>query len=171
MARGWPVVPGALWIDETYVDPVTNLDCESLALCLPAMATSDPELVRRLWPVLEEGVTRSTLAVLGPALVAFAVRPERARHVMTSARFRAAPTPVVMLPLPAAGLTVEFAVFVLSSTEGLDEGFVIPPGATLPLPPVVVEGYAVQWLVSPAECERLMTGPELASLLETSNPR
>ncbi|WP_033438343.1 hypothetical protein [Saccharothrix sp. NRRL B-16314] len=135
------------------------------------MATSDPELVRRLWPVLEDGVTRSTLAVLGPEMVAFAVEPERGRRVVISGRFGTAPTPVVMLPLPAAGLMVEFAVFVLSSVDGLDEKFVIPAGATLPLPPVVVEGYEARWLVSPFECERLMTGPELARLLKTSDRR
>ncbi|WP_156077431.1 hypothetical protein [Saccharothrix sp. NRRL B-16314] len=166
-------MPGALWGDNSYVDPVTKLDCESLALCSPVMATLDPELVRRLWPMSEEGVTRSMLAVLGATLAAYAVEPKRARRVVESEPFRASPTPVVVLPLPAAGLMVEFAVFVLSSADELDEGFVLPPGGCLPLPPVVIEGHEAQWLVSPAECEGLMTGPELARLLtlETSNRR
>jgi hypothetical protein len=167
------VVPGALWVAVSYVDPVTKLECDSLALCSPVMATLDPEVVRRLWPVAEDGVTRSTLAVLGTALAAYAVEPQRARRVVESEPFRASPTPVVVLPLPAAGLMVEFAVFVLSSADGLDEGFVLPSGGCLPLPPVVIEGCEAQWLVSPAECDGLMTGSKLAGMLtvETSNRR
>ncbi|MFJ6672723.1 hypothetical protein ACIQMJ_16565 [Actinosynnema sp. NPDC091369] len=165
------MVPGALWIDDTYVDPVTNTDCEALALASPVMATLDPAEVRRLWPVLEEGVTRSVLVVLGSLLAAVVVEPEPARRVVASAAFRASPTPVVMLPVPTLGLMIESAAFVVSSAEGLDEKLVFPSGAMLPLPPAVVEGHRTQWLVSPAECDGLMSGPELAGLLETSNRR
>lgn len=165
VARGWAVVPGALWIDETYVDPVTGFDRDSLALCSPGQATSDPGLVRRWWPVPDEGVTRSVLAVVGPALAAVAIEPERAQGVVESEAFRAAPTPIVLLPLPVAGLSVESVVFLLSSSGGLDEELVLPPDATIPLPPAVVEGYEVRWLVAPADCGALMSGPELARLL------
>ena len=171
--RGWPVVPGALWIDDTYVDPVTNSGCDALALSSPAMATLDPAEVRRLWPVSDGGVARSALTVLGALITAVVVEPEPARRVVESEAFRASPTPVVMLPIPTAGLMIESAVFVVSSAEGLDEKLVFPSGAMLPLPPAVVEGYEVRWLVPPVECGGLMSGPELARLLalETSNRR
>ncbi|WP_433269519.1 hypothetical protein ACQPZF_07200 [Actinosynnema sp. CS-041913] len=172
VARGWPVVPGALWVDGTYVDPVTGFDGDSLALCSPGKATLDPKVVRRLWPVLEEGVTRSALAVLG-RMAAVAVQPGRARRVIESGAFQASRTPVVLMRVPIVGAMVEHAVFVLSSWDGLDEEFVFPPDATLPLPPAVVEGHEVRWLVPLAECDGLMTGPELARLLalEASNRR
>lgn len=173
VSRGWPVVPGALWVDDTYVDPVTGADSDVLALSSPALATLDPGEVRRLWPALEEGVTRSTLIVLGELMTAIVVRPEQARRVIESEAFRASPTPVVMLPVPMFGVMIESAVFVVSSAEGLDEKLVFPADGLLPLPPTVVEGYETRWLVSPVECDGLMSGPELARLLalETSNRR
>ncbi|WP_158841132.1 hypothetical protein [Saccharothrix deserti] len=164
VARGWPVLPGALWVGDTYVDPVTNFDGDSLALCSVDRAVLDPDEVRRMWPVLGEGVTRSALAVLG-TIVAVAVEPERARRVVESERFRASPTPVVMMPVPLVGLMIEHAVFVLSSSDGLDDELVFPPNATLPLPPAVVEGYEVRWLVPPARCDGLMAGQELVRFL------
>ncbi|MEU4739742.1 hypothetical protein AB0G02_04645 [Actinosynnema sp. NPDC023658] len=165
VTRGWPVVPGALWVDGTYIDPVTGSECEGLALASPAMATLDAGTVRDMWPVAEGGVTRSTLAVLGPTMTAVAIAPERARQVIGSEAFRAAPTPVVALPVPMLGTMIESAVFVLSSADGLNDKLVFPSNATLPLPPAVVEGSEVRWLVPPADCERLMSGPELARLL------
>ncbi|MFD0203820.1 MULTISPECIES: hypothetical protein [Saccharothrix] len=174
VARGWPVVPGALWVGDSYVDPVTDADCDALALSSPAMATLDPEEVRRLWPVSGGNVTRSALAVLGTLMTAVVVEPEPARRVVASKAFRTSPTPVVMLPVPTLGLLIESAVFVVSSAEGLDERLVFPRGAMLPLPPAVVEGHRTRWLVSPAECDGLlMSGPDLADLLalETSNRR
>jgi hypothetical protein len=173
VALGWPVVPGALWVGGTYVDPVTNFDGDSLALCSADRATVDPDEVRRLWPVLEDGVTRSALAVLGATMAAVAVEPELAREVVASESFRASPTPVVMLHVPVVGLMIEHAVFVVSSADGLDDRLVFPPEATLPLPPAVVEGFETRWLVPPGECEGLMTGPELARLfvMEASNRR
>ena len=173
VGRGWPVVPGALWVDGTYVDPVTDAECDALALSSPAMATLDPEEVRRLWPVSDGGVTRSALAVLGKLLTAVVVEPEPARRVVEPEAFRASPTPVVVLPVPTLGLMIESAVFVVSSAEGLDEKLVFPRSAMLPLPPAVVEGHTTQWLVSADECDGLMSGPELAGLLalESSNRR
>ncbi|MEU4769754.1 hypothetical protein AB0H12_41695 [Actinosynnema sp. NPDC023794] len=166
-------MPGALWVGDSYVDPVTNAECDALALSSPAMATLDPEEVRRLWPLSDGGVTRSALAVLGKLMAAVVVEPEPARRVVESEAFRASPTPVVMLPVPTLGLMIESAVFVVSSAEGLDERWVFPRGSMLPLPPAVVEGHKAEWLVSPAECGELMSGPELAGLLalETSNRR
>ncbi|WP_367127877.1 hypothetical protein [Saccharothrix sp. HUAS TT1] len=166
-------MPGALWVGDSYVDPVTNAECDALALASPAMATLDPEEVRRLWPVSDGGVTRSALAVLGKLMAAVVVEPELARRVVDSEAFRASPTPVVMLPVPTLGLMIESAVFVVSSAEGLDERLVFPRGSMLPLPPAVVEGHKAEWLVSPAECGELMSGPDLADLLalETSNRR
>ena len=174
VGRGWPVVPGALWVGDSYVDPVTNAECDALALASPAMATLDPVEVRRLWPVSDSGVTRSALAVLGKLMAAVVVEPELARRVVASRAFRTSPTPVVMLPVPTLGLMIESAVFVVSSAEGLNERLVFPRGAMLPLPPAVVEGHRTRWLVSPAECDGLlMSGPDLADLLalETSNRR
>ncbi|MCE6993936.1 hypothetical protein LZG04_03790 [Saccharothrix sp. S26] len=171
VGRGWPVVPGALWVGDGYVDPVTDAECDALALSSPAMATVDPEEVRRLWPVSDGGVTRSALAVVGTLMTAVVVEPEPARWLVGTEAFRASPTPVVMLPVPTLGLMIESAVFVVSSAEGLDEKLVFPRNAMLPLPPTVVEGHRTQWLVSPVECDGLMSGPELAGLLETSNRR
>ncbi|MEU4445465.1 hypothetical protein AB0K14_26565 [Actinosynnema sp. NPDC050801] len=152
---------------------MTGADSDVLALSSPALATLDPGEVRRLWPALEEGVTRSTLIVLGELMTAIVVRPEQARRVIESEAFRASPTPVVMLPVPMFGVMIESAVFVVSSAEGLDEKLVFPADGLLPLPPTVVEGYETRWLVSPVECDGLMSGPELARLLalETSNRR
>ncbi|MGW4109718.1 hypothetical protein ACWEFJ_02435 [Actinosynnema sp. NPDC004786] len=165
VGRGWPVVPGALWGDGTYVDPVTGAESDALALSAPALATLDPYEVRRLWPVVDDGVTRSALAVVGTLMSAVVVDVEAARRVVASESFRSSPTPVVMLPVPVVGVMVESAVFVVSSAEGLDKRFVFPTGGLLPLPPAVVEGYETQWLVSPVEADGLMSGPELASLL------
>ncbi|MFE9747770.1 hypothetical protein ACFYOT_22930 [Saccharothrix saharensis] len=106
-------------------------------------------------------------------MTAVVVEPERARRVVESEVFQAARTPVVMLPVPMFGVMVESAVFVVSSAEGLDEKVVFPADGLLPLPPAVVEGYETRWLVSPVECDGLMSGPELARLLalEASNRR
>lgn len=169
VARGWAVVPGARWVGDTYVDPVTNFGRDSLALCSPRGATTDPDVVRRWWATADGGVMRSVLAVVGPALSAVGIEPGRAGAVVESESFRAAPTPLVLLPLPVAGLSLEFAVFLVSSSDGLDGEVVLPPDATVPLPPVVVEGYEVRWLVSPAECGELMSGPELARVLAESS--
>ncbi|WP_230565938.1 hypothetical protein [Saccharothrix luteola] len=167
------MVPGALWVGDTYVDPVTDSECDALALSSSAMATLDPDEVRRLWPVTVGNVTRSTLAVLGTLMTAVVVEPEQARRVVESEVFRASPTPVVLLPVPTLGLMIESAVFVVSSADGLDEKLVFPPGGVLPLPPAVVEGESTRWLVPLTDCEGLMTGPVLARLLtlETSNRR
>ncbi|MFC5053563.1 hypothetical protein [Saccharothrix xinjiangensis] len=117
-------------------------------------------------------MTRSVLVVVGPALSAVAIEPDRARTLVEWETFRSASTPVVLLPLPVAGLSLEFAVFLLASSEALDDEVVLPPDATVPLPPAVVEGYEARWLVSPAECDAPMFGPDLARLLsETSGHR
>ncbi|MEV0681173.1 hypothetical protein AB0I60_32115 [Actinosynnema sp. NPDC050436] len=164
------MVPGALWVRDAYVDPVTGSECDSLALSSPAMATLDPEEVRRLWPVTEQGATRSTLAVLGASMTAVVVELEPAGRLVESEAFRASPTPVVVLPVPMFSTMIESAVFVVSSVGGLDEKFVLSQGALLPLPPVVIEGGAARWLVSPDECDGLMSGPELARLLVPETP-
>lgn len=158
--RGWPVVPGALWHNDNYMDPVFGREWESLELCPADMAVTDEDLVRLWWPVLPSRLMRSTLVVTVADLVAVALELDRAEHLVTLKAFTADPTPVVVVPAFERP-----AVFLLSSSRGLSREEIFPIGATVPLPPSVVEGREVSWLSPMADCEELMTGEQLSLLM------
>ncbi|RKT53022.1 bifunctional DNA primase/polymerase [Saccharothrix australiensis] len=161
--RGWPVIPGASWLDGAYVDPVLGHERDALSLCPPDMATTDEDLVRRWWPVLASRLERSVLVVTQPNLVAVVVEADRARRVVGSEAFRANPTPAVLV---ATWDREEEAMFLLSSSRGLAGESVAPVSATIPMPSAVVEGRPVRWLWPMTECESLMAGEQLALLLK-----
>ncbi|RKT52435.1 hypothetical protein C8E97_0945 [Saccharothrix australiensis] len=158
--RGWPVIPGALWHRDNYMDPVFGREHESLDLCPADMAVSDEEWVRRWWPVLPSRLMRSTLVVTTANLVGVALELNRAQHIVEREAFQADPTPVVVVPA-----FEHPAVFLLSSSRGLSGEEVLPVGSTVPLPPAMIEGREVTWLSPMAECEALMAGEQLALLM------
>ncbi|GAA1335395.1 bifunctional DNA primase/polymerase [Saccharothrix algeriensis] len=160
--RGWPVIPGASWLDNAYVDPVLGHERDALALCPPDMATMDEDLVRRWWPVLPSRLQRSVLVVTQPNLVAVVVESERAKRVVELESFRENPTPAVLV---STWDQKEEAMFLLSSSRGLTGENLAPVSATIPMPPAMVEGREVRWLSPMTECESLMAGEELALLL------
>ncbi|WP_433271803.1 hypothetical protein ACQPZF_13865 [Actinosynnema sp. CS-041913] len=150
--RGWPVIPGALWHNDNYMDPVFGREWESLELCPADMAVTEEGWVRRWWPVLPSRLMRSTLVVTAANLVGVALELERAERIVKRAAFTDDPTPVVVVPVFERP-----AVFLLSSSRGLSGEEILPIGATVPLPPSTVEGREVSWLSPMAECEGLMT--------------
>lgn len=160
VARGWPVLPGAQPIKGGYLDPVLGAIRDSLALCPSDMATTDPDTVRRWWPIMPDGQTRSVLLATGWDLVAAMTTMQQAEKVVSDDAFKAAPTPVVVLE------EVKLPVFLLSSARGLKAHQLLPFGATIPLPPAVVEDHETWWLSPMEECASLMSGEQFASLLE-----
>ena len=162
-ALGWPVVPGAVWHDGRFTDPVDERPVAGPLMRPVAAATSEAEVVREWWSTTGR-LAPNVFAVTGAGLGAFAVFDALAETVAGSPRFAAQPTPVLAIRrMPLAYFLVRPPApsFLLSG-----EARVLPDGTPIPLPPTALGETAVMWLVTPEEAGNdLMAGDELADLI------
>ncbi|MGM1064471.1 bifunctional DNA primase/polymerase [Saccharothrix sp. Mg75] len=164
-ALGWPVLPGAIWREGRFVDPVTGGPVTSPYLRPVAEATTDTALIREWWSVPGPDAPL-VLTVIGGAVGAVSVYESLVEAVVEHPWFTARPTPVLLIP------AMPFAFFLvrppLSQVPFSDEARVVNDGVTLPLPPSAMSETAVTWLVSPEEAGNvLLLGDELGDLIRT----
>jgi hypothetical protein len=162
---GWPVLPGAIWHDGHFADPVNGQPVTSPCLRTIVEATTDPTLVREWWsaPGPREP---NVFSVTGSELGAFAVAESLVMALADDPWFTALPTPVLAFPhMPIAYFLVQPPVpSVLPSKDAR----VVDAGMPMPLPPSALDTTSVIWLVTPEQAgNRLMPGDLLADLIQS----
>ncbi|GAB2957605.1 bifunctional DNA primase/polymerase [Saccharothrix stipae] len=164
-ALGWPVIPGAIWHDGRFADPVDELPVAGPCLRPIREATTDASLVREWWsrPGLHEP---NVFTVTGPGLGAFALTESLVMALAEDPWFAGLPTPVLALPhLPIAYLLVRPP---LPAVLLGDDARVVDAGMPLPLPPSAFGTTPVIWLVTPEQAgNRLIPGDALADLVQS----
>ncbi|MFD0202818.1 MULTISPECIES: bifunctional DNA primase/polymerase [Saccharothrix] len=145
---GWPVLPGAIWHNGHFADPVTERRVANPCLVPTAEATTDAALVREWWspPGTREP---NVLTVTGERLGAFAVSESLVMSLADDSRFAALPTPVPAFPnLPIAYFLVHPP---LPSVLMSDQARVVDAGMPMPLPPSALDTTPVIWLITPEQ--------------------
>jgi hypothetical protein len=162
-ALGWPVVPGAVWCDGHFADPVNEQLVTSPCLRPIGEATTDAALVREWWstPGLR---APNVLTVTGTEVGAFAVAESLTRTLADDPWFAAFPTPVLAFPtMPIAYFLVRPPMPSLLLSR---EAHVMAAGMPMPLPPSALDTTSVMWLVTPEQAgNRLMPGDALADVI------
>ncbi|PSL56497.1 hypothetical protein B0I31_103246 [Saccharothrix carnea] len=160
---GWPVLPGAIWHNGHFADPVTERRVASPCLASTEEATTDAALVREWWstPGLHEP---NVLTVTGERLGAFAVSESLVMSLADDPWFAALPTPVLALPnMPIAYSLVHPP---LPSVLMSDQARVVDAGMPMPLPPSALDTTPVIWLITPEQAGcRLVPADALADLI------
>lgn len=164
-ALGWPVLPGAIWREGRFVDPVDGQPVTSPFLRPVDEATTDAELIRQWWSVPAADMPL-VLTVTGTAVGAVSMYESLLEAVVQHPWFIARPTPVALIPaMPLAFFLVRPP---LPQVPFSDEARVVNEGTTLPLPPSAMSETAVIWLVSPEEAGNvLLLGHELGDLIRS----
>ncbi|MEU4761778.1 bifunctional DNA primase/polymerase [Actinosynnema sp. NPDC023794] len=96
-ALGWPVVPGAVWCDGHFADPVDERQVTSPCLRPIEEATTDAALVREWWSTPGLHIP-NVLTVTGTEAGAFAVAESLTMTLADNPWFAAFPTPVLAFP-------------------------------------------------------------------------
>jgi hypothetical protein len=168
-ALGWPVIPGAIWHEGHFADPVDERPVAGACLRPIEEATTDADLAREWWsvPGLHEP---NVFTVTGSELGAFAVVESLVVALADDLWFSKLPTPVLAFPnMPIAYFLVRPPV---PSALLSDEARVMEAGMPMPLPPSALETTPVIWLVTPEEAgNRLMPGDALADLIQSFEKR
>ncbi|ROP38999.1 bifunctional DNA primase/polymerase [Saccharothrix texasensis] len=168
-ALGWPVIPGAIWKDGHFADPVTEQMVTSPCLKPIEEATTNAEQVAEWWSAsgLHEP---NVFTVTGPQVSAFAVAESLVMALADNPWFAAFPTPVLAFPnMPLAYFLVRPPVPSLLMSS---DAQVVEAGMPMPLPPSALETTPVLWLVTPEEAgNRLMPGDALADLIQSFEQR
>ncbi len=95
-ALGWPVVPGAVWRDGCFADPMDERPITSPFLRPIDEATTDADVVRKWWS--SSGLREpNVFAVTGSGLGAFTVFESLAEAIAGHPRFTGRPTPVLAI--------------------------------------------------------------------------
>jgi hypothetical protein len=162
---GWPVLPGAVWHDGHFADPVGGLPVTNPCLRPSDEATTDVALVMEWWatPGWREA---NVLTVTGSNLGAFAVAEPLVMALADDPWFAALPTPVLAFPnVPIAYFLVRPPMpSVLVSTNA----WVVDEGMPMPLPPSRIDTTPVIWLVTPQQAGNvLIPGDVLADLIQS----
>ncbi len=164
-ALGWPVMPGAIWHNGHFANPVDELPVTSPCLRPIEDATTDAALVREWWsvPGLHEP---NVFTVTGPRLGAFAVAESLVMALADDPRFAALPTPVLaFLHMPIAYFLVRPPV---PSVLLSHDAHVVGEGMPMPLPPSALDTTSVIWLVTPQQAGNvLMPGDVLADRIHS----
>ncbi|MBB5807365.1 hypothetical protein F4560_007133 [Saccharothrix ecbatanensis] len=162
---GWPVLPGAVWHDGHFADPVSGLPVTNPCLRPSEEATTDVALVREWWATpgwREVNVLTVTCSTLG----AFAVAEPLVMALADDPWFTALPTPVLAFPnMPIAYFLVRPPMpAVLVSNNA----WVVDAGMPVPLPPSHIDTTPVIWLVIPQQAGNvLIPGDALADLIQS----
>jgi hypothetical protein len=163
-ALGWPVVPGAIWHEGRFADPVDrNPVCDP---CLRPIeeATTDTALVSEWWsgPCSRQP---NVLTVTGPAIGAFMLTEAMVMALADHPLFAARPTPVLAFAnLPLAYFLVRPP---LPSVLLSGEARVLDAGMPMPLPPSDLDATAALWLITPEQAGNdVWPGDDLADLIE-----
>jgi hypothetical protein len=164
VALGWPVVPGAVWRNGHFADPVDGKLFLSPALRPIEEATTDPAKVREWWSA--PGLyPPNILTPIGAGLGAFTVSADLTEAIIGHPWFGATPTPVLAIQdMPLAYFLVRppLPTVLLS-----DEARVLDAGVPLPLPPTAIGDVEVIWLVTPEQANGVVAADELADLIRT----
>jgi hypothetical protein len=164
VALGWPVVPGAVWRNGHFADPVDGKLFLSPALRPIEEATTDPAKVREWWSA--PGLyPPNILTPIGAGLGAFTVSADLTEAIIGHPWFGATPTPVLAIQdMPLAYFLVRppLPAVLLS-----DEARVLDAGVPLPLPPTAIGDVEVIWLVTPEQANGVVAADELADLIRT----
>jgi hypothetical protein len=150
---GWPVIPGAVWRNGKFVDPVSGELADKIVLRPIETATADLDVVCQWWSV--PGLHAPTvLAVTGPTLGAITVHESLVEAVLDHHWFATRPTPVFAIPgMPMAYFLVKPPC---PLTLVRDEVRVMAEGTTLPLPPASIGETQAMWLVTPEEAGNIL---------------
>ena len=119
---GWPVIPGAIWHDGHFVDPVDERQVVNPLLLRVERATTDVEEVRALWSVPGLRLP-NVLTVTGSSLGAFTVFESLAEAIARHPAFAVRRTPVLAIqgmPLPPSA-SGETAVMWLVTPHEADD--------------------------------------------------
>ncbi|MEU4801313.1 hypothetical protein [Actinosynnema sp. NPDC023587] len=164
-AMDLPVVPGAVWHEGRFVDPITGEPVTRVALQPADTATTDLAQVREWWDTpTRRG--QAVLAVVGPKLGAVSIPLSLTERLVRHPWFTTRPTPVVQIP----DLPIAFVLYRPPTPPSLvtDHVRLVDEGTTIPLPPTAVGTDSVGWWTSPEQTgNTLLTGQELADLIHS----
>jgi hypothetical protein len=163
-ALGWPVIPGAIWHEGRFADPVDEQHVTNPCLRPANEATTDAALVSDWWstPGLH---APNIFTVTSTGLGAFTVAEPLVMALAEDPWFAALPTPVLAFPnMPIAYFLVRPP---MPSVLLSDQARVADAGMPLPLPPSALDTMPVIWLVTPEQAGNvLMPGDVLADVIQ-----
>ncbi|WP_158842206.1 bifunctional DNA primase/polymerase [Saccharothrix deserti] len=164
-ALGWPVIPGAIWHNGRFANPVDEQPVTSPCLRPVEETTTDAVLVREWWSVPGPHEP-NVFTVTGSSLGAFMVAESLVMALAENPWFAAFPTPVLSFPnMPIAYFLVRPPMPSVLLSAGAR---VLDAGVPLPLPPSALETTPVIWLVTPEQAgNMLMPGDVLADLIQS----